>query len=33
LRAAFGIDDPPVGLGSGITEAFEGVEILYRSED
>jgi hypothetical protein len=33
LRAAFGIDDRPVGLGSGITEAFEGVEILYRSED
>ncbi len=33
LRAAFRIDDRPVGLGSGITEAFEGVEILYRSED
>jgi hypothetical protein len=33
LRAAFGIDEPPVGLGTGISEAFEGVEILYRCED
>ena len=33
LRAAFGIDEPPVGLGTGITEAFQGVEILYKSED
>jgi dienelactone hydrolase len=30
LRAVFGIDDRPVGLGSGIADAFEGVDILYR---
>ena len=32
LRSAFGIDDPPVGLGAGIANTFDGIEILYHSE-
>ncbi len=32
LRAAFGIDSPPVGLGDGIATAFDGVTIDYQHE-
>lgn len=33
LRSAFGIDDPPVGLGPEVADAFEGIEIVYRSQE
>jgi len=32
LRAAFGLDDPPVGLGDGIAAAFGDVTLRYRQE-
>jgi hypothetical protein len=33
LRAAFGLDDPPVGLGDGVGGAFGAVTLSYRHED
>jgi dienelactone hydrolase len=33
LRAAFGLDDPPVGLGEGVAGAFGAVTVRYRSAD
>lgn len=33
LRAAFGLDDPPVGLGAGVAGAFGAVAVRYRSAD
>lgn len=33
LRAALGLDDPPVGLGDGVAGAFAGVELRYRHTD
>ncbi|MDG2307866.1 MAG: hypothetical protein P8R42_25085 [Candidatus Binatia bacterium] len=32
VRAAFGIDAEPVGLGDGVAEAFPGVTLTYRHE-
>lgn len=32
VRAAFGIDEPPVGLGDGIAAAFDGVTLRYRHD-
>jgi predicted dienelactone hydrolase len=32
LRAAFGLDDPPVGLGDGVAGAFGDVTLRYRQE-
>ena len=33
LRAAFGLDNPPVGLGDGVSGAFDGVTVRYRHDD
>jgi len=33
LRAAFGQDDPPVGLGAAIADAFTPITLHYRSDD
>jgi dienelactone hydrolase len=33
LRAAFGLDDPPVGLGEGVAGAFDAVTVRYRTAD
>ncbi len=33
LRSAFGTDSDPVGLGAGITTAFDGVEMTYEFEE
>jgi hypothetical protein len=33
LRAAFGLDTPPVGLGNGIANAFDGITLTYKYED
>lgn len=33
IRAAFGIDDPPVGLGDEIATAFAGVTLRYRHDE
>ncbi len=33
LRAAFGMDDPPVGLGDGIAGAFGDITLRYRHAD
>jgi hypothetical protein len=33
LRAAFGLDAPPVGLGNGIATAFDGITLTYKYED
>lgn len=32
-RAALGLDDPPVGLGAGVAEAFDDVAVRYRFDD
>ena len=33
LRAAFGQDDPPIGLGAGIADAFAPITLRYRYAD
>ena len=33
LRAAFGLDDPPLGLAAGVAAAFAPVTLRYRQED
>jgi dienelactone hydrolase len=33
LRAAFGLDDPPVGLGDGVAGAFGDITLRYRHAD
>jgi dienelactone hydrolase len=32
-RAALGLDEPPVGLGAGVADAFAGVTLRYRFDD
>lgn len=32
-RAALGLDAPPVGLGAGVVDAFDGVTLRYRVDD
>jgi hypothetical protein len=32
LRDVFGIDSQPVGLGDGVTGAFDGVEVTYEHQ-
>ena len=33
VRAAFGLDSPPVGLGDGVADAFPGVTVRYRHDE